>query len=177
VSARILIFPKKAVRTRALRLQEQRKEQKAKALYVQELLKEKKHQEKNQDQRKYVRTARAREDANQRILAYLKTQFRRDLKAAGTYAWRDFALQLWSALHPDRHARPTRPIANIQRYARALLARIEAGTFFPPPQVAQVRRDRARMDRRRKSVTRRIEARRMAEVTAALARGEYPGLG
>ena len=70
-----------------------------------------------------------------------------------------------------------RPIADIRRYARALLVRLDMGTFVPPPQIAQLRRDRARMERRKISATRRNEARRMAEVAAALARGEYPGHG
>jgi hypothetical protein len=111
------------------------------------------------------------------MLAYMKSELREDLKAAGPQSWRDFALQLWSALHPDPHAKPTRPIADIRRYACALLARIDTGTFVPPPQIAQLRRDRARMERRKTSAARQTEARRMAEVAAALARGEYPGHG
>lgn len=70
-----------------------------------------------------------------------------------------------------------RPIADIRRYTRALLARIDMGIFVTPPAIAQLRRDRAQMERRKISAARRIEARRVAEVAAALARGEYPGHG
>jgi hypothetical protein len=169
VSARITSFP---VRTRALRLEETQKP------YVQKLLRtELEGIEQDQNQKQYVRTARTREDADKHIVAYIKSQLSKDLKAAGPQSWRDFALQLWSALHPDPRAKPTRPIADIQRYTRALLARIDMGTFMPPPQVAQLRRDRARMERRKISAARQTEARRMDEVSAALARGEYPGHG
>lgn len=169
MSARVARFP---VRTRALRLEETQK------LYVQKLVRtELEGIEQDQNQKQYVRTARTREDADKRIVAYIKSQLRKDLKAAGPQSWRDFALQLWSALHPDPHAKPTRPIADIRRYTCVLLARVHMGTFVPPPQIAQLRRDRARMERRKIWVARQTEARRMAEVAAALARGEYPGHG
>lgn len=173
MSARVTRFP---VRTRALRLEEQRIERKTQKPYVQELVRTE-LEEIDQNQKQYVRTARPREDADKRIVAYIKSQLRGDLKAAGPQSWRDFALQLWSALHPDAHAKPTRPIADIRRYTCALLARIDMGAFVPPPLVAQLRRDRARMERRRVSAARQTEARRMAEVAGALARGEYPGHG
>jgi len=175
VSARVTRF---SVRTRALRLEEQRIESKAQKPYVQKHVRtELEGIEQDQNQKQYVRTARTREDAGKRIVAYIKRQLREDLKAAGPQSWRDFALQLWSALHPDPHAKPIRPIVDIRRYTCALLARIDMGTFMPPPQVAQLRRDRVRMERRKISATRQTEARRMAEVAAALARGEYPGHG
>ncbi|MDR3388232.1 MAG: hypothetical protein P4L92_14375 [Rudaea sp.] len=173
MSARVTRFP---VRTRALSLEEQRIELRAQKLYVQKLVRTE-LEEIDQNQKQYVRTARTREDAGKQFLAYIKSQLRDDLMTAGPQSWRDFALQLWSALHPDPHAKPTRPIADIQRYTRALLARIDMGTFVPPPEIAQLRRDRARMERRKISAARRIEARRMAEVAAALAHGEYPGHG
>ena len=175
MSARVTRFP---VRTRALRLQEQGIEPEAQKPYVQKLVRtELEGVDQNQNQKLYVRTAHTREDARKRIFAYIKSQLREDLKAAGPQSRRAFALQLWSALHPDPHAKPTRPIADIQRYTGALLARIDMGTFVPPPQVAQLRRDHARMERRKMSTARQTEARRMAEVAAALARGEYPGHG
>jgi hypothetical protein len=173
VSARVARFP---VRTRALRLEEQRIEPKTQKPCVQKLVRTK-LEEIDQNQKRYVRTAHTREDAGKRIVAYIKSQLREDLKAAGPQSWRDFALQLWSALHPDPHAKQTRPIADIRRYTCARLARIDMGTFIPPPQIAQLRRDRARMERRKISAARQTEARRMAEVAAALARGEYPGHG
>lgn len=146
--------------------------------YVQKLVRtELEEIEQDQNRKQYVRTARTREDADKRVVAYIKSQLREDLKTAGPQSWRDFALQLWSAVHPDPHAKPTRPIADIRRYTCALLARIDMGTFVPPPQIAQLRRDRARMERRKISAARQVEARRMAEVAAALARGEYPGHG
>lgn len=171
MSVRVTRFP---VRTKALRLEEQ----KAQKPYVQKLVHtELEKVEQDQNQKQYVRTARTREDAGKRIVAYIKSQLREDLKTAGPRSWRDLALQLWSALHPDPHAKPTRPIADIRRYTCALLARIDMGTFIPPPQIAQLRRDRARIERRKISAARQTEARRMAEVAAALARGEYPGHG
>lgn len=173
MSARVTKFP---VRTRALRLEEQRIEPKIQKPYVQKLVRTE-LEEIDQNQKQYVRTTRTREDADKRIVEYIKSQLREDLKTAGPQSWRDFALQLWSALHPDPHAKPTRPIADIRCYTRALLARIDMGAFVPPPQVAQLRRDRARMERRKTSAARQTEARRMAEVAAALARGEYPGHG
>lgn len=175
MSARVVRFP---VRTRALRLEEKRIEPKTQKSYVQKLVRtELVKIEQDQNQKQYVRTARKREDADKRILAYIKGQLHEDLKTAGPQLWRDFALQLWSALHPDPRAKVTRSIADIWRYARALLVRIDIGTFVLPPQIAQARRDRARMERRKISAARQIEARRMAEVAAALARGEYPGHG
>lgn len=175
MSARVTRF---SVRTRASKLQEQKIEQKAQEPYVQKLVRtEPEGIEQDQNQKQYVRTVRTREYAGKHFLAYIKSQLREDLKAAGPQSWRDFALQLWSALHPDPSAKPTRPIVDIWRYARALLGRIDMGTFMPPPQVAQLRRDHARMERRKISAARRIEARRMTEVAAALARGEYPGHG
>ena len=175
MSARVTRFP---VRTIALRLQEQGIEPEAQKPYVQKLVRtELEGIEQNQNQKLYVRTARTREDADKRVLAYIKSQLREDLKAAGPKSWRDFALQLWSSLHPDPHAKPTRPIADIRRYTRALLSRIDLGTFVAPPHVAQLRRDRARMERRKISAARQTEACRMAQVAAALARGEYPGHG
>lgn len=173
MSARITRFP---VRTRALSLEEQRIEPKIQKPYVQNLVRTE-LEEINQNQKQYERTARTREDADKRVLAYIKSQLREDLKAAGPQSWRDFALQLWSALHPDPHAKPMRPIADIRRYTCALLAHIELGTFVAPPHVAQLRRDRARMERRKLSAARQVEARRIAQVAAALARGEYPGHG
>jgi hypothetical protein len=146
--------------------------------YVQKLVRtELEGIEQDQNQKQYVRTARTREDADKRVVAYIKNQLRKDLKVAGPQSWRDFALQLWSALHPDPHAKPTRLVADIRRYALALLGRIDMGIFIPPPQIAQLRRDRARMERRKISAALQTEARRMAEVAAALARGEYPGHG
>jgi hypothetical protein len=56
-------------------------------------------------------------------------------------------------------------------------SQVSSGTFTSPPQLALLRRDQARIERRKIIATRRIEARRMAEVAAALARGEYPGHG
>jgi hypothetical protein len=173
VSARVTRFP---VRTRALTLEEQRIELKTQKPYVQELVRTG-LKGFDQNQKQYVRTARTREDAGNQFLAYIKRQLREDLKTAGPQSWRDFALQLWSALHPDPHAKPTRHIADIRRYARALLARIDIGTFTPPPQIALLRRNQARTERRKISAARRIEARRMVEVAAALVRGEYPGHG
>jgi hypothetical protein len=152
VSARITRIP---VRTRALSLEEQRIEPKTKKPYVQNPVRtELREIEQDQNQRQYVRTARTREDADERTFAYVKSQLREDLKAAGPQSWRDFALQLWSALHPDPHAKPTRPIADMHRYTCALLARIDTGTFVPPPRIAQLRRDRARMERRNTSAAR-----------------------
>jgi hypothetical protein len=173
VSARVTRFP---VRTRALSLGERRIEPNTQKPYVQKLVRTE-LEGINQNQKQYVRTARTREDADNRIVEYIKSQLREDLKAAGPQLWRDFALQLWSALHPDPKAKPMRPIADIQRYTQALLARIDMGMFVPPPQTAQLRRDRARLERRKISAARQAEARRMAAVAAALARGEYPGHG
>ena len=170
MNARLLDFRKSSVRTRASRKEKPRKE--PRALYVQEQVRTKAQEA--EQQQKPVRTTR--EEANRRIRAYLARQFRQDLKAAGR-EWRDFALQLWSALHPDPKAKPTQPIADIRRYACALLARIGAEAFNKPPQIAQVRRDRARAERRKATAGKRNEARRMAEVTALLAQGRYPGFG
>ena len=123
---------------------------------------------------RYVRTAR--KDLEDSKRANARTHLRADLNAAGR-KWRDLALQIWSALHPDPYAKPMRPIADICCYVRALLRRIEAGTFLPPPRIAQVRRDQARAQRRKVSAAERTEVRRVAEVAAALARGEYVGHG
>lgn len=151
-----MIFPAKAlVRTRACEIERTSKDQK-------------------RERAKSVRTypARTREGG---VLAYLKVGFRGDLKSAGCQ-WRAFGLQLWSALHPDPSAKKAmQPVADVWRYTQALLNRIKTGRFVPPPAVAQARRDRARKERRKASAAIRREARRMAEVAAALARGEYPG--
>jgi hypothetical protein len=182
VSARILVFPQKAlVRTRALRLEKQRKEQRdlrPKALVRTELKSKKEQQAQSVQERTKAekRNAHARE-AGSGTAKYLKTQFRNDLKAAGS-EWPAFALQLWSALHPDPSSRKAaRPLADVWRYTEALLDRIAAQQFRAPPSVAQARRDQARKERRRASVAKCAEARRLAHVAASLARGEYPGHG
>ncbi|MGH8041710.1 MAG: hypothetical protein ACREPN_06665, partial [Rudaea sp.] len=170
------------VRTRALRLEKQRKEQKdlrAKA-FVRTELKSKKEEKATSVQKstkaKSVRTARARASGSG-LAKYLITAFRHDLKAAGAN-WRAFALQLWSALHPDPQAsKPMRPIADVWRYAGVLLERLAAEQFRSPPQIAQTRRDRARAERRKVTAGKHYEAQRLAEVTALLAQGQYPGLG
>lgn len=81
MTARVFHFSKSAVRTRASSLEKPSKEEKAesKKRYVQELSEEEKLYKQDQDQKKYVRTARASAD---RIDGYLKHQFRRDLKSA-----------------------------------------------------------------------------------------------
>jgi hypothetical protein len=179
VSARILIFPKKTlVRTRALRFEKQGRKEKSKALVRTELKSKKEQQAQSVQKRTKAekRTAHARE-AGSGTAKYLKAQFRNDMKMAGE-EWRAFALQLWSALHPDQKAlRPMRPMADVWRYAEALLERIAAGEFRSPPLVAQARREQERKERRKMSVKKRSEAHRAAYVSALLARGEYPGHG
>ena len=131
VSARVTKFP---VRTRALRLEKQRIEPKTQKLYVQKLVRTELEGIDKIKIKSSTYVPRAREKTpTSSIVAYIKSQLRKDLKTAGPQSWRDFALQLWSALHPDPRAKPTRPIANIRRYTRALLARIDMGTFVPPP--------------------------------------------
>jgi len=87
------------------------------------------------------------------------------------------ALQLWSALNPDPTSKSTRPIADVRRYVIALVQLAEGERFRAPPRVAQVRRDKAREERRRVARAECAEKRAIAEVTAALARGEYPQIG
>lgn len=121
-----------------------------------------------------VRTVR--DDLKSETKKYVRTLLRGDLRSAGNRR-QEIVLQLWSALNPDPHAPPMRPIADIRRYTLALVSRSKAGKFIPPPRIAQVRRDKARAERCKENRARSAEERRVAEVTAALARGEHPGFG
>lgn len=64
-------------------------------------------------------------------------------------------LQLWSALHPDPAAAPTKPIADVRRYVQYLVGLAMAGRFRTPPRIAAVRRDQARAARRAAAVAKR----------------------
>lgn len=94
---------------------------------------------------RYVRTERS--DTKEYNRTYVSSELRQDLRRAGDL-WPMLALQIWSALHPDPAAEPTRPIADIRRYARYLVGLALAGHFRTPPRIAAVRRDQARAARR-----------------------------
>lgn len=117
-----------------------------------------------------------REDIKAYVQEYVRADLRKDLHRAGAQ-WHGLGLQVWSALNPDPSARPVRPVADVRRYVAALVIKIRAGQFVPPPRIAQVRRDKARAERRRLARARSAEKRAIAEVAAALARGEHPGFG
>lgn len=94
---------------------------------------------------RYVRTNRL--DTKEYVLKYVQKGLRQDLRRAGVL-WPMLLLQLWSALHPDPAAAPTKPIADIRRYTQYLVGLALAGRFRTPPRVAAVRRDQARAARR-----------------------------
>ena len=123
---------------------------------------------------RYVRTSR--NDTKEYVRQYVRCGLRSDLRNAGNL-WPMVALQLWSALNPDPTSKSTRPIADVRRYVIALVQLAEGERFRAPPRVAQVRRDKAREERRRVARAECAEKRAIAEVTAALARGEYPQIG
>jgi len=123
---------------------------------------------------RYVRTARP--DTKEYVLQYVRRGLRDDLKRAGNL-WPLVALQIWSSLNPDPASRPTKPVADLKRYVATLVRLVVDGRFRPPPRVAQVRRDTARAERKRVAKAKRAEQRAIAEVTAALSRGEYPDAG
>ena len=94
---------------------------------------------------RYVRTNRL--DTKEYVLKYVRKGLRQDLRRAGVL-WPMLLLQLWSALHPDPGAAPTRPVADVRRYMHYLVELALAGRFRTPPRVAAVRRDQARAARR-----------------------------
>lgn len=103
---------------------------------------------------RYVRTERA--DTKEYNRTYVRSGLRADLKCAGPL-WPMLLLQIWSAMHPDPAAKPTRPIADLRRYLQYLVRLALAGQFRSPPRIAAVRRDQARAARRAAAAARRRE--------------------